>query len=134
MNAEWLNVPCAPLNNDARYAAEQRQAQLTKPPGSLGRLETLAIQLAAMQGTPLPNLERVHIAVYAGDHGVAAEGVSAFPQAVTAEMIRNFSRGGAAISVLARQLNATLEVLNLGTVVDTGALQGVLNLHLGRGT
>ena len=134
MNADWLNVPCAPLNDGARRAAEQRQTQLTKPPGALGRLETLAIQLAAMQGTPLPTLERVHIAVYAGDHGVAAEGVSAFPQAVTAEMIRNFARGGAAICVLARQLNATLEVLNLGTVVDTGALEGVLGLHLGRGT
>ena len=134
MNADWLNVPCALLNDSARRAAEQRQAQLTKPPGALGRLETLAIRLAAMQGTPLPTLERVHIAVYAGDHGVAAEGVSAFPQAVTAEMIRNFARGGAAISVLARQLNATLEVLNLGTVVDTGALEGVLDLHLGRGT
>lgn len=134
MNADWLNVPCAPLNDGARRAAEQRQTQLTKPPGALGRLETLAIQLAAMQGTSLPILERVHIAVYAGDHGVAAEGVSAFPQAVTAEMVRNFARGGAAISVLARQLNATLEVLNLGTVVDTGALEGVFDLHLGRGT
>lgn len=134
MNAHWLDIPCAPLNEHARHAAEQRQTQLTKPSGALGRLETLAIQLAAMQGTPLPTLKHVHIVVYAGDHGVAVEGVSAFPQAVTAEMVRNFARGGAAISVLAHQLNASLEVINLGTVVDTSTLEGVLNLGLGLGT
>jgi len=133
-NTDWLSTPVATLDETARRAAEQRQTQLTKPPGALGRLETLAIRLAAMQGTPRPTLERVHIAVFAADHGVAAEGVSAFPQAVTAEMVRNFARGGAAISVLARQLGATLEVINLGTVVDTGPLAGVLDIKLGPGT
>ena len=133
-NIDWLNAAPAPLNETAQREAEQRQTQLTKPPGALGELEALAIRLAAMQGTPHPTLERVHIAVFAGDHGVAAEGVSAFPQAVTAEMVRNFARGGAAISVLARQLGATLEVLNLGTVVDTGPLAGVRNINLGPGT
>ena len=133
-NTNWLSAPVAPLNETARHEAEQRQTQLTKPPGALGRLETLAIRLAAMQGTPRPSVERVHIAVFAADHGVAAEGVSAFPQAVTAEMVRNFARGGAAISVLARQLGATLEVLNLGTVVSTGQLNGVLDINLGPGT
>ncbi len=131
---EWLNVPCAPLNHVTRGEAEHRQTQLTKPPGALGRLESVAIQLAAMQGTARPGLERVRIAVFAADHGVAAEGVSAFPQAVTAEMIRNFARGGAAISVLAQHLGASLEVMNLGTVVDTGPLDGVLHLPLGAGT
>lgn len=130
----WLNEPCAALDQAARRAAEERQKQLTKPPGALGRLESLAIQLAAMQGSSRPTLERIHIAVFAADHGVAAEGVSAFPQAVTAEMIRNFVRGGAAISVLARHLGATLEVIDLGTVVPIGALEGVLSLPLGRGT
>lgn len=134
MNNEWLNGACAALNPDTRMQAQRRQAQLTKPLGALGRLELLAIQLAAMQGTQHPAVERVHIAVFAGDHGVAAEGVSAFPQAVTAEMVRNFARGGAAISVLARHLGASLEVINLGTVVDTGPLEGVVNLNLGRGT
>ena len=133
-NIDWLTVAVAPLNETAQREAEQRQSQLTKPPGALGQLETLAIRLAAMQGTSRPTLERVHIAVFAADHGVAAEDVSAFPQAVTAEMVRNFARGGAAISVLARQLGATLEVLNLGTVVDTGPLAGVRNLNLGLGT
>jgi len=133
-NIDWLSAPVAALNETARRAAGQRQTQLTKPPGALGRLEALAIRFAGMQGTPRPTLERVHIAVFAADHGVAAEGVSAFPQAVTAEMVRNFARGGAAISVLARQLGATLEVLNLGTVVDTGPLAGVRNITLGPGT
>jgi len=134
MNTDWIGAPNASINESAQREAEHRQTQLTKPPGALGRLESLAIRLAGMQGTPHPTLDRVHIVVFAGDHGVVAEGVSAFPQAVTAEMVRNFARGGAAISVLARQLGATLEVLNLGTVVDPGPLDGVLRLNLGSGT
>lgn len=134
MNGEWLYIPCATLNDMARREAEQHQTQLTKPPGALGRLESLAIQLAAMQGTSRPTLDRVHIAVFAADHGVVVEGVSAFPQAVTTEMVRNFARGGAAINVLARQLGATLEVTNLGTVVDAGPLNDVLHHNLGPGT
>ena len=134
MNTDWIGTPNASINESAQREAEHRQTQLTKPPGALGRLESLAIRLAGMQGTPHPTLDRVHIVVFAGDHGVVAEGVSAFPQAVTAEMVRNFARGGAAISVLARQLGATLEVLNLGTVVDPGPLDGVLRLNLGPGT
>lgn len=134
MNIEWLSAPVAALNQAAGREAEYRQTQLTKPPGALGRLETLAIRLAEMQGSSRPTLDRVHIAVFAADHGVAAEGVSAFPQAVTAEMVRNFVRGGAAISVLARQLGAMLEVINLGTVVDAGPLEGVRQIKLGSGT
>ena len=134
MNADWLSVPSAPLNETARREAESRQAILTKPPGALGSLEVLAVRLAAMQGASRPQLDRVSIAVFAADHGVAAEGVSAFPQSVTVEMVRNFARGGAAICVLARQLGAALEVLNLGTVNDPGPLNGVLNLRLGPGT
>jgi nicotinate-nucleotide--dimethylbenzimidazole phosphoribosyltransferase len=131
---QWLNIPPATPNEAARRAAEARQAILTKPPGALGQLESLAIRLAALQGTEQPGVERVHIAVFAGDHGVAVEGVSAFPQAVTGEMVRNFARGGAAISVLARALGATLEVTNLGTVNDPGPIDGVSSLKLGAGT
>jgi nicotinate-nucleotide--dimethylbenzimidazole phosphoribosyltransferase len=134
VDADWLNVPHAPLNDVARRAAEARQSQLTKPPGALGRLEDIAIRLAALQGTERPCVDRVHIAVFAGDHGVAAEGVSAFPQAVTAEMVKNFARGGAAISVAARALGASLEVVNLGTAFDTGPLDGVKDYRLGPGT
>ncbi|MEY6431331.1 nicotinate-nucleotide--dimethylbenzimidazole phosphoribosyltransferase [Thioalkalicoccus limnaeus] len=131
---EWLNVPAARLDESARQNALARQVRLTKPPGALGRLEELAVHLAAMQGTEQPRADRVHIVVFAGDHGVAAEGISAFPQVVTAEMVKNFARGGAAISVAARVLGARLEVVNLGTVVDTGALDGVTRCDLGPGT
>jgi len=129
----YAAAPSAP-DEAARAAAERRQGELTKPPGSLGRLEEVAVRLAAMQGTAAPDLERVRIAVFAGDHGVAAEGVSAFPQAVTAEMIRNFSRGGAAISVLARELGAELEVVDLGAAEDPGPLPGVVAARIAAGT
>lgn len=131
---EWLSVPIAAVDAAARRAAEARQQMLTKPAGSLGQLETLAVRLAGLQATKRPVVERVHITVFAGDHGVADEGVSAFPQAVTGEMVRNFARGGAAICVLARALNATLEVINLGTVNDPGPFPGVTNHALGPGT
>lgn len=131
---QWLNVPAASPDKLAERAAETRQSILTKPPGALGQLERIAVRLAALQGTDEPNANNVYIVVFAADHGVAAEGVSAFPQAVTAEMVRNFARGGAAISVLARELGATLEVINLGTVNHPGALDGVKNYELGRGT
>ncbi len=131
---DWLRTPAATPDAGARAAAITRQTVLTKPPGALGRLEELAISLAALQGTAQPNIAQVHIAVFAGDHGVAAEGVSAFPQAVTAEMVKNFARGGAAICVAARALGAELEVINLGTAFDTGPLEGVKHSLLGPGT
>jgi nicotinate-nucleotide--dimethylbenzimidazole phosphoribosyltransferase len=118
----------------ARQAAAVRQAALTKPPGALGRLEEAAIDLAALQGRSAPALDRVAVAVFAGDHGVAHEGVSAFPQSVTGEMVRNFARGGAAINALARHLAADLEVIDVGTAVDPGALAGVRSARAGAGT
>ncbi|MDH5552265.1 MAG: nicotinate-nucleotide--dimethylbenzimidazole phosphoribosyltransferase [Nitrosomonas sp.] len=134
VSSEWLKQPIAPLNLDCEKAARDRQTQLTKPPGSLGRLEEMAIRLAAMQGTLSPYIERVHIAIFAGDHGVAAEGVSAFPQSVTSEMIKNFANGGAAISVLANAINAPLDLINMGTVHDTDSIEDVTNHHIGSGT
>ncbi len=133
-NLDWL-THTATLPSD-RYAdtARARQMQLTKPPGSLGRLEDAAIHLATLQGCERPSLERIAITVYAGDHGVAEEGVSAFPQAVTVEMIKNFSRGGAAISVLSRSLGAHLEVVDAGAVRDIGPLPGVVVHRAGSGT
>jgi nicotinate-nucleotide--dimethylbenzimidazole phosphoribosyltransferase len=125
MSLDWLSAPCIQPDLEVLGVAADRQEQLTKPPGSLGMLEALAIQLASLQRTPTPTLDRVWISVFAGDHGVAAEGVSAFPQVVTGEMVRNFATGGAAISVLARNLGATLEVVNLGTVNDPGEIPGV---------
>ncbi len=131
---DWLQIPPATPSESARRKAEARQQILTKPPGALGRLETLAVRLAALQDKAQPAIDRVHVAVFAADHGVAVEGVSAFPQAVTCEMVRNFARGGAAICVITRQLGATLEVVNLGTVSDLEPLEGVKTYRLGAGT
>ncbi len=134
MTDQWLYQPLRVVDEATRHAARERQQVLTKPPGSLGRLEELAVDLAGLQGRPLPRVDEVSITVFAADHGVAVEGVSAFPQAVTAEMVRNFSRGGAAINVLARRLGARLEVVNLGTVGALEDLPGVLDRRIAAGT
>ncbi|MCB2055351.1 MAG: nicotinate-nucleotide--dimethylbenzimidazole phosphoribosyltransferase [Geminicoccaceae bacterium] len=109
----------------AEAAARARQAQLTKPPGSLGRLEDVACWLAGWQDRERPRLDSVHALVFAGNHGVRARGVSAFPQAVTAQMVANFERGGAAINQLCRTFGATLSVhpidLDRPTADFTGA-------------
>lgn len=130
MTPAWLALPCAVPDAAAAERAATRQAQLTKPPGSLGRLEALAVQLAALQRTDRPSVEHVQVCVFAGDHGVAALGVSAFPQAVTAQMLANFASGGAAVSVLARAQAAALEVVNLGTATDPGPLPGVVDARI----
>ena len=129
----WLN-PCKAVDAEAVAQANARQQQLTKPAGSLGQLEKLAVQLAGLQGRVKPSLEHLWITIFAGDHGVVAEGVSAYPQEVTGQMLHNFVSGGAAISVLARQLQAQLEVIDLGTVNLALDLPGVRHLHLGAGT
>jgi nicotinate-nucleotide--dimethylbenzimidazole phosphoribosyltransferase len=129
----WLN-PCKPVDLNVVEQAAARQQQLTKPAGSLGCLESVAVQLAGLQGQVKPTLSQVWIAIFAGDHGVVAEGVSAFPQEVTGQMLLNFVSGGAAISVLARELGAQLEVVDLGTVNPTLNLPGVRHLNIGAGT
>lgn len=121
----WLTRPAAVPDADWAARATARQTQLTKPPGSLGALETLAIRLAALQARERPQIDTVQITLFAADHGIADEGVSAFPQAVTAQMIDNFAAGGAAISVLARTLGAHLEVVDLGTVAASAAAGNV---------
>jgi len=131
-DARWLEDDLRTIDTHAAEAARARQETLTKPPGSLGDLEMLAIRLAGWQRRERPGAERVHITVFAGDHGIAAEGVSAFPQAVTVEMLRNFARGGAAISVLARTLGASFEVVNLGTAIPVAG--GAHDTWLGPGT
>ncbi len=129
----WTQQPPKPDTLRIRQATDRQQV-LTKPPGSLGQLEKIAIQLAGLQEAKQPTVDPVRITVFAGDHGVCGEGVSAFPQEVTAQMIANFAGGGAAISVLAKQLNASLEVVNLGTVGQVPELTGVLDEQIAPAT
>jgi nicotinate-nucleotide--dimethylbenzimidazole phosphoribosyltransferase len=118
----------------ARAQALARQQVLTKPPGSLGRLEALAVRLAAMRDEARPRLERRLIVVAAGDHGVAAQGVSAYPQAVTAQMVANFARGGAAINVLAAHAGARVRIVDAGVASESAPHPAVERLRLGAGT
>lgn len=134
MSETWWDRPIAAPDESMRARARARQDELTKPPGSLGRLETLAVELAALQRRERPAIDPLHVTVFAADHGVADEGVSAFPQAVTLEMVRNFARGGAAISVLAREQGAQLEVVDLGTAVDGGEIEGVIRARIRDGS
>ncbi len=134
LDLDWLFESVAQPDEAARAAAIARQNELTKPPGSLGRLETLATDFAAWQGNPVPTLARIGLAVFAADHGVAAQGVSAFPQEVTAQMVANFAAGGAAVAVLAREAAAEMAVVNLGTVTPTDDVPGVVNHRLAPGT
>ena len=125
MNTPWWLTPCKPVDHAMSTAAAERQQQLTKPAGSLGQLEALAVQLAGLQGRLKPRADQIWVAIFAGDHGVVAEGVSAYPQAVTGQMLHNFVSGGAAISVLARQLGAQLDVAHLtgpGTGLDAAGV------------
>lgn len=119
MTDDWFCAPCPPPSETHAAAAEARQNALTKPRGALGMLERLAIQLAALQRTDRPRADDVRIVLFAGDHGITAQGVSAYPSAVTVQMLANFARGGAAISVLARELRAPLDVIDAGTMAAT---------------
>ncbi|MBM3605624.1 MAG: nicotinate-nucleotide--dimethylbenzimidazole phosphoribosyltransferase [Alphaproteobacteria bacterium] len=101
------------FDEEAAQAAQARQAQLTKPPGSLGRLEDLAIFMAGWQGRDRPRLDRVQALVFAGNHGVVAQGITPFPAEVTAAMVQNFQAGGAAINQLCRVAGADLRVVPL---------------------
>lgn len=133
MASSWLTASCPAPSEQHREAAEARQAALTKPAGSLGVLETLAVRLAALQASETPRAASVPIILFAGDHGVTAQGVSAYPSAVTAEMLRNFARGGAAISVLARELGSALQVVDVGSLADA-AIPGVISDKMRQGT
>ncbi len=107
-------------DEDASRAATDRQNSLTKPPGALGRLEELAIFMAAWQGRERPVIERAQALVFAGNHGVCAQGVNPFPQEVTAQMVANFESGGAAINQICRANGAELSVIALDLDQPTG--------------
>ncbi|MSQ41493.1 MAG: nicotinate-nucleotide--dimethylbenzimidazole phosphoribosyltransferase [Dehalococcoidia bacterium] len=124
----------APPDADAATHAAARQDRLTKPPGSLGRLEALATRIAGITGQQRPRLDRRLVVVAAGDHGVTAQGVSAYPQSVTAQMVANFLAGGAAINVLARHAGARVRVVDAGVAAETPHSPQLLRLRLGPGT
>jgi nicotinate-nucleotide--dimethylbenzimidazole phosphoribosyltransferase len=123
-----------PLDEQALGASRQRQDLLTKPPGSLGRLERLATQLAGITGVARPRLPRKAVIVMAADHGVTREGVSAYPAQVTAQMVRNFAGGGAAINVLARQAGARVIVVDIGVAADLPANLPIVHRKVAFGT
>jgi nicotinate-nucleotide--dimethylbenzimidazole phosphoribosyltransferase len=122
------------LDADAMRSARARLDSLTKPQGSMGRLEQVAAALAGMRGDPRPLLARKLIYVLAGDHGVAAEGVSLYPSEVTAQMLLNYAGGGAVINSLARRAGAELVVADLGVKAPPGELPGVLKRRIAAGT
>ena len=115
---DWLNEPIEKIEKQYIQSAQNYQNKLTKPQGSLGILEAIAVQISACQKTLSPSVKNAQIIIYAADHGIAQENVSAFPQSVTAEMVKNFSSGGAAISVLSRQHQLPLKIINLGLVSE----------------
>lgn len=134
MTMKWFDTPGADLDNAFKERAILRQSQLTKPPGSLGVLEDIAVRLATLQQSEYPCADSLSIAIFAADHGVATEGVSAFPQEVTAQMVMNFLQGGAAISVLAKQLDANLEIIDVGIMSPLKRQEGLVVQRAGAGT
>jgi len=121
-------------NTDIAQEARNHQDRLTKPQGSLGKLEDIACWFAARQGKHIPDMLVPHIAIFAADHGVTQEGISAFPSVVTTEMLKNFSQGGAAINVLAKQASATLSIVDVGVLLDTSNISGIVHAKVCAGT
>ena len=123
-----------PLDQTAAAAARARQDTLTKPLGSLGRLEDISIQLAGIYGQATPKLKNKVIILAAADHGVVAEGVSAYPQTVTEQMVLNFLRGGAAINVLARHCGTKVVIVDAGVASQLPSNPNLISLAIGKGT
>jgi len=134
MELEQLIARIGPLDEEAMAAAQDRQDHLTKPQGSLGRLESLSVQIAGILSDPQPHIVHKVVTVMAGDHGVVDEGVSAYPQAVTPQMVENFLHGGAAINVLSRHVGARVVVVDMGVAVDIPPRPGLLIQKVGYGT
>ena len=129
----WLDTAKIP-SQQAQKVAEARQLQLTKPTGSLSELETVAVQLASLQDTSHPDIQKPWISIFAGDHGVMQENISAYPQAVTRQMLQNFATGGACISVIAKEYNAKLQIIDCGSVGEAYDYVGVVRHCIRAGT
>lgn len=122
------------LDSALSIRIKQKIDQKTKPPGSLGELETLAHQVALVQARLDPQLTRPQMLVFAGDHGAAKAGISAYPQEVTWQMVENFLAGGAAINVFARRAGLALSVVDCGVAHDFGAREGLIGAKMAQGT
>ena len=133
-SCDWIYDSVPDVDQTLLAQARQHQASLTKPPGSLGMLETVAEQFCAWQHTLLPSLNRIQVALFAADHGVNVHGVSAYPSIVTAQMVNNFASGGAAISVLSDINGAELSVYNVGTQYPCLPHPNVIECSIANGT
>ena len=122
------------LDGAAMAKARKRQDMLTKPAGSLGRLEDISVQLAGILGQAVPKIQEKVVILAAADHGVAADGVSAYPQEVTAQMVMNFLQGGAAINVLARHAGARVVIVDAGVATAIPSHPDLISLKIGKGT
>ncbi len=134
MSLEEVVARIRPGDARAKQAAMEHQQRLTKPPGSLGRLEDVSIQLAGIFGTARPSVRNTTLIVAAADHGIVAQGVSGYPQAVTAQMVQNFLAGGAAISVMARARGAKLMIVDAGVATPLPEHPDLRVVSAGRGT
>jgi nicotinate-nucleotide--dimethylbenzimidazole phosphoribosyltransferase len=130
---DWLTNRIDLPDQSFYQKALNKQEQLTKPSGSLGLLEDIAVRLAAMQKTEKPAIEKVWVSVFAADHGIAEESVSAFPQVVTTEMVKNFANESAAVNVLSRFVNADFEVIDVGLLAAVD-ISGIIVERAGNGT
>ena len=123
-----------PLDDDAMTAARQHQRRLTKPPGSLGRLEEVSVQLAGIFGEECPEVRSKTLIIAAGDHGVVAQGVTGYPQEVTGQMVLNFLKGGAAVNAMARHAGVRLVIVDAGVGVELPRHPALRVLGNGGGT
>jgi nicotinate-nucleotide--dimethylbenzimidazole phosphoribosyltransferase len=134
MNLQETLSRIRPIDPSWLDRARARQLELTKPPGSLGRLEEIANRMAAIQETLAPAADPARVVLFAADHGVCAEGVNPYPQAVTAQMVANFLRGGAAINALARSAGVDLEIVDAGVAHEIPAPAGLVQRKVAPGT
>ena len=129
-----LNFSITPLSSALKSELQIKIDQKTKPLGALGHLEALALQLGLCQNTLTPQLKKPSLLVFAADHGIAEAGVSAYPQTVTAQMVMNFLKGGAAINVFARQHHLDLLIVDAGVKADLPSHADLINAKVGYGT
>lgn len=144
MSQSAVSFQISPVSKTQDPLIQQKIDLKTKPPGALGQLESLALQIARVQATDLQQTDQpqntvlkiVHptMLVFAGDHGIAAEGVSIAPSEVTRQMVQNFAHGGAAINVFCRQVGFTLEVIDCGILTPVEGVEGIIDQRLGAGT